>query len=96
MKVTDEEYSVLPDGRQFAFWDCETVFTKTYYVSKAAHACDTNPGTAEAPFATVNRAAQVLMPGERVVIGGGVYDEFVQPARGGESAAKMISYEAAP
>lgn len=96
MHITDEKYSLLPDGKPFAFWDCETVFTKTYYVSKAANACDSNPGTLEEPFATINQAAQLLLPGERVVIGAGVYDEFVQPARGGESAASMISYEAAP
>ncbi|MCL1794036.1 MAG: right-handed parallel beta-helix repeat-containing protein [Oscillospiraceae bacterium] len=96
INITDEKYSVLPNGKQFAFWDCETVFAKTYYVSKNPNACDSNPGTSEEPFATINHAAQILMPGERVVIGGGVYDEFVQPARGGENAAKMISYEAAP
>ncbi|MCL2059681.1 MAG: right-handed parallel beta-helix repeat-containing protein [Oscillospiraceae bacterium] len=96
MDILDEKYSILPDGRQFAFWDCETAFTKTYYVSKADNACDSNPGTKEQPFATINKAAQVLMPGERVEIGTGVYDEFVNPARGGDGPAKMISYEAAP
>lgn len=89
-------FDTLPDGKKFEFWDCETDFTKVYYVSKAAGASDDNPGTKEAPFATINKAAQVLQPGEKVLVGGGVYDEFVRPARGGESAEKMISYEAAP
>ena len=92
----DDLGTKLPDGREFSFWDCETEFTKTYYVSKAANASNLNPGSKEAPFATIGRAATLLLPGERVLIGGGTYDEFVQPARGGESPAKMISYEAAP
>ena len=91
-----KDHSILPDGSEFAFWDCETKFTKTYYVSKAPNASDDNPGTKEAPFATINKAAQVLQPGERVEIGGGVYDEFVRPLRGGNGPDSMISYEAAP
>jgi hypothetical protein len=94
--MKDDFFDYLPDGSKFAFWDCETEFTKTYYVSKAANARDDNPGTREAPFATINRAAALLQPGERVVIGGGVYDEFVRPPRGGEGPKKMISYEGAP
>ena len=96
MAYQNDQYSILPDGKQFAFWDIETEFQKTYYVSKAAGASDDNPGTAEAPFATISKAAEVLGPGERVVIGGGVYDEFVRPVRGGECPKSMISYEAAP
>jgi hypothetical protein len=45
---------------------------------------------------TINRAAQVLQPGERVVVSTGVYRERVDPARGGTGPARMISYEAAP
>lgn len=96
MMYQNDQYSVLPDGSQFAFWDIETEFKKTYYVSKAAGASDENPGTAEAPFATISKAAEVLCAGERVVIGGGVYDEFVRPVRGGDCPKSMISYEAAP
>lgn len=60
------------------------------------HASDDNPGTEDRPFKSINRAAQVLMPGERVVIGEGVYKEFVRPVRGGTGPDAMISYEAAP
>ena len=90
------DHAILPDGTQFKFWDCETEFKKTYYVSKAPGASDDNPGTKEAPFATISKAAEVLEAGERVVIGGGVYDEFVRPLRGGNGPDSMISYEAAP
>ncbi len=88
---------LLPDGREFVSWERPLQFTKTYYVDNgSAKASDSNPGTAELPFLTINKAARVLQPGERVVIMTGVYRELVDPARGGTSADRMISYEAAP
>ena len=89
-------FDYLPNGKKFAFWDCETEFTKIYYVSKSKDANDANPGSKEKPFATISRAAELLQPGEKVIIGGGLYDEFVRPLRGGEGPKGMISYEAAP
>ncbi|WP_442888270.1 right-handed parallel beta-helix repeat-containing protein [Congregicoccus parvus] len=89
--------STLPDGTEFPMWEEPMRFTKTYYVNaQAANADDTGPGSEERPFKTINRAAQVLQPGERVVIAEGVYREFIQPARGGTGPGAMISYEAAP
>jgi len=91
------DFDVLPDGTKFSFWDCQTTFTKSYYVMQQnPQASDDGPGTAEKPFRTIGRAAAEVMPGEKVVIGAGVYRECVHPARGGTSAEKMISYEAAP
>jgi hypothetical protein len=90
-------YDVLPDGSTFAFWDCATMFAKVYHVAQGhPRASDDGPGTEEVPFRTINRAAQVLQPGQRVLIGAGVYRECVRPARGGAGAEQMISYEAAP
>lgn len=87
----------LPDGREFPMWEKPLKFSKTYYVDgSAANADDNGPGTKERPFRTVNKAAQVLQPGERVVIAEGIYRECVRPARGGTGPDKMISYEAAP
>jgi hypothetical protein len=87
----------LPDGTEFAFWEQPLKFTKTYYVDqKSAKASDNGPGTREHPFKTINKAAQALQPGERVVIASGTYRECVRPARGGTGPAQMISYEAAP
>ncbi|HOK46723.1 MAG TPA: right-handed parallel beta-helix repeat-containing protein, partial [Bryobacteraceae bacterium] len=87
----------LPDGIEFQFWEKPLTFTKTYYVDGNSAAADDNgPGTKERPFRTINKAAQVLQPGERVVIAAGVYRETVSPARGGSGPDKMISYEAAP
>ncbi len=56
---------------------------------------DENPGSQEAPFRTINKAAQVAQPGDTVIVHAGTYREWVQPARGGTSAAKRITYRAA-
>jgi hypothetical protein len=88
---------LLPDGRSFTSWEQPLRFTRTYYVdNRNPRAADTNPGTSELPFLTINKAAQVLEPGERVFIREGVYRERVAPARGGAGPDRMISYEAAP
>ena len=88
---------LLPNGREFVSWERPPQFTKTYYVdNRNTRAADTNPGTKELPFSTINGAAQVLQPGERVVIMTGVYRERVDPARGGTGPDRIISYEAAP
>jgi hypothetical protein len=89
--------ATLPDGSEFPAWEKPLRFSKTYYVDgQAPSADDAGPGSQERPFRTVNRAAQVLLPSERVVIAEGVYRECVRPARGGKSPEAMISYEAAP
>ena len=88
---------LLPDGKEFISWERPLTFTKTYYVdNRSTKASDSNPGTKELPFLTINKAAQALQPGERVVINTGAYRERVVPARGGTGPEKMISYEAAP
>jgi hypothetical protein len=87
----------LPDGSQFTFWDRPLKFSRTYYVDNASpNADDSGPGTKARPFRTIGKAAELLQPGERVVIAEGVYRECVRPARGGTGPAQMISYEAAP
>ncbi|HVW72113.1 MAG TPA: right-handed parallel beta-helix repeat-containing protein [Rhizomicrobium sp.] len=89
--------SRLPDGTEFARWEQPLTFSKTYYVDNtSAQADDNGPGDKARPFRTINKAAQVLQPGERVVIAAGTYRECVRPARGGTGPAQMISYEAAP
>lgn len=88
---------VLPDGKPFPTWEDKTSYQKTYHVSQThPNASDDNPGTLDQPFKTINRAAQVLRPGEKVLIHPGVYRETVMPARGGAGPDQMIAYEAAP
>jgi hypothetical protein len=95
--TVDADNSTMPDGIQFPLWEKPLHFTKSYYVDvQAKTADDSGPGTKEHPFKTINHAAQVLQPGERVVIADGVYREMIHPSRGGTSADAMISYEAAP
>jgi hypothetical protein len=87
----------LPDGTEFVFWEKPFQFSQTYYVGgDSPRADDNGPGTREQPFRTIGKAAQVLQPGERVVIASGIYRECVRPARGGTDPNRMISYEAAP
>ena len=87
----------LPDGTSFPFWNDETRYMKTYHVASGhAEASDENPGTADRPFKTISRAAEVLEPGEKVIVQQGIYRECVRPARGGERQDRMIAYEVAP
>jgi hypothetical protein len=87
----------LPDGTEHISWEQPLTFIKTYYVDNAsAKADDKGPGSKAKPFRTIGKAAEVLQPGERVVIASGVYRECVRPVRGGTGPTQMISYEAAP
>ncbi len=89
--------SRLPDSTEYAVWEQPLRFSKTYYVDNQSQRADDNgPGTKSRPFRTVNKAAQVLQPGERVVIASGTYRECIHPARGGTGPGQMISYEAEP
>ena len=90
-------FSLLPDGTQFPFWDDETKYSRAYHVAmQNPNASDENDGSEERPFLTINRAAQQLQPGEKVIVHEGIYRETVRPLRGGTSASQMIAYEAAP
>ena len=86
----------LPNGEDFVTWEKPLRFTRTYHVAQNhPKASDDNLGTNESPWRTINKAAQVLKPGERVIIHDGTYREWVKPACGGKSPREMISYEAA-
>ena len=88
---------VLPDGSEFKTWSDKTVFTRTYYVDQRyPRALNNNDGSEENPFLTINRAAQVVRAGEKIIVKSGVYRELVQPKFGGDGPNKMISFEAAP
>jgi hypothetical protein len=87
---------LLADGSEFEIWEDPLEFSKSYYVDiNAPNASDSNPGIKDSPFKTINHAAQILEPGERVIIAEGIYRESIHPLRGGTGPDKMISYEAA-
>jgi hypothetical protein len=63
---------LLPDGKEFKTWESpnKPKYSRTYYVDgQAAQASDENSGTRSKPFKTINHAAQILQPGERVTCG---------------------------
>ena len=87
----------LPDGTLVASWEKPAEHSRTYYVDQHhPNASDTAEGTAQHPFRTINRAAEVVEPGGRVLVKAGVYREEVQPRRGGDGPDKMVTFEAAP
>ncbi|WP_435625306.1 right-handed parallel beta-helix repeat-containing protein [Flagellimonas sp.] len=85
------------DWSGYERWENKTIYTKTYVVDqKHPNASDTNNGSLEKPLKTINRAAELVKAGERVLVYGGVYRETIYPTKGGKSRSKMISYETAP
>jgi hypothetical protein len=66
---------------------------KVYYVAPVGR--DTNPGTAALPWRTIQKAADTLAPGQRVLVRRGLYRENVQLSRSG-TAAKPITIAAFP
>ena len=56
---------------------------------------DSSDGSQSRPFRTINQAADLLQPGDTVVVHQGEYREWVQPRRGGLSDTRRITYEAA-
>ena len=57
---------------------------------------DSKDGSASSPLRTISRAADLARPGDTVLVHGGEYREWVQPRRGGLSATRRITYQAAP
>ena len=67
---------------------------REYHVSVKGN--DNNTGSESAPFKTIGRAAQVAYPGDVITVHAGVYREWVNPPRGGDSDDNRIVYRAAP
>ncbi|MCM8785928.1 MAG: DUF1565 domain-containing protein [Candidatus Omnitrophica bacterium] len=58
------------------------LFCETYYVS--VNGDDRNPGTKESPFRTIQKAADIVNPGDTVFVLPGEYQERVNILRSGE------------
>ncbi|MBM4093629.1 MAG: DUF1565 domain-containing protein [Planctomycetes bacterium] len=54
----------------------------------AVNGDDSNPGTRAAPLRTIQRVANLGLPGDTITVHEGVYRERVNPPRGGESDTK--------
>ncbi len=55
---------IMPDGSAYQSWSDLTRYSHTYHVDQQhPRASDDNPGTADLPFRSINRAAQVVKPG---------------------------------
>jgi len=64
-----------------------------YHVSKKGS--DQNQGTIESPFLSINRAAQIAMANDVVIVHEGVYRECVNPKFKGLSSVRAITYQVA-
>ena len=73
---------------------CNGLIAKEYHVAKSGS--DTNPGTVEAPFLTISKAAMVLNAGDTVTVHSGTYREWVSPRNSGLNRTSRIVYRAAP
>jgi len=74
-------------------------FTSSLHASDyhvATNGSDTNSGAKNAPFRTIQHAADLAQPGDVITVHAGVYRERVNPPRGGTSDANRITYQAAP
>jgi hypothetical protein len=71
-------------------------WSATYCVSQMSpQASDEGPGSAERPWKTMGKAAEMLLPGDRAIVHAGVYREYVEPRNSGLPGAPIV-YEAAP
>ena len=64
-----------------------------YHVAKTGS--NINPGTKEAPFLSISKAASIAEAGDTIVVHEGTYREWVKPAHGGVNEKQCITYRAA-
>lgn len=57
---------------------------------------DANNGSVDAPVRTINRAAEMALPGDEVIVHSGEYREWVKPRTSGLSNLRRITFAAAP
>jgi len=67
---------------------------KEYHVSVKGN--DSNSGSVQKPFKTINRAVYFAVAGDTITVHAGTYREWVKPVRSGLSNEKRIVFRAAP
>jgi hypothetical protein len=89
-----------PMRRRFSVWRLLPALGVLRLAAAEYHVAPTGAddaaGTAAAPWRTIQRAADVMQPGDVCTVHAGTYREWVKPPRGGESEARRIVYRAAP
>lgn len=68
-------------------------FAREYHVSVDGD--DSNKGSKRKMLRTISAAARLAQPGDEITVHAGTYREQVNPPRGGTSARKRITYQAA-
>lgn len=71
--------------------NCDT--SRNIYVSKTG--LDSNSGTLEAPLLTISKAAEIVNPGQTIIISEGTYREYLNPPKGGKSNDERITFQCA-
>ncbi len=81
---------------QIAPWPADQAPREFHVAAEDSAADDDNPGTADKPWKTIQKAAETLQAGDTVVIHNGTYRELVRPLRGGSGVDRLLTYRAAP
>jgi len=88
--------NLMPVLIAFVFFNSMRAHAADYVVDPAATAAsDTNPGTEQSPFKTVQHAAGLLKPGDTVFVMAGRYDERVR-VRASGAMGQPITFRAMP
>jgi hypothetical protein len=78
----------------FSLLSITTIPAREFHVAKSGN--NANTGTLSNPFLTISRAVEFAMPGDTITVHKGIYREWVNPVRGGDSDVNRIVYRAAP
>jgi len=70
-----------------------SIFAREFHISKKGN--DANNGTKVSPFLTIQKAADIAVPGDVITVHEGVYRERIDPNEGGKTKHLRIVYQAA-
>ncbi len=70
-----------------------SAFSTEYHVAK--NGADSNPGSRELPFLTIQAAANIALAGDVITVHEGVYRERIDPQAGGSNDLNRVIYQAA-